>query len=177
MTLLSTTWRTGQTCGIFQVRSNSKFAAWVVCLGLIIVDVYTRWAGPCDVMKPIINKVKTSVTASLSCLLLTCPVSSCPPAETSWCTPQPAPTPSRSWRSSSQTACQYFSSWRRETWWLLCTGRMGGGWEKSSTRRLERRWVSRRRGELLGMSSAMKKRFRSQCMKMKMKIEWNINRN
>ena len=32
------------------------------CLGLIIVDVFTQWAGPCDVMKPIINKVKSSVT-------------------------------------------------------------------------------------------------------------------
>ena len=30
--------------------------------GLIVVDVYTRWAGPCDVMKPIINKVKTTVS-------------------------------------------------------------------------------------------------------------------
>ena len=26
--------------------------------GLIVVDVYTEWAGPCDVMKPIIYKIK-----------------------------------------------------------------------------------------------------------------------
>ena len=26
--------------------------------GLIEVDVYTKWAGPCDIMKPVINKMK-----------------------------------------------------------------------------------------------------------------------
>ena len=38
----------------------------LIGLGLIIVDVYTQWAGPCDVMKPIINKVKSSVKLILS---------------------------------------------------------------------------------------------------------------
>ena len=29
--------------------------------GMIIVDVYTKWAGPCNIMKPIINKMKVQV--------------------------------------------------------------------------------------------------------------------
>ena len=29
--------------------------------GLIFVDVYTEWAGPCDVMKPIIYKIKAKM--------------------------------------------------------------------------------------------------------------------
>ena len=27
--------------------------------GLIVVDVFPEWAGPCDVMKPIIYKIKS----------------------------------------------------------------------------------------------------------------------
>ena len=34
--------------------------------GLIIVDVYTEWAGPCDVMKPIINKIKAKESKIIS---------------------------------------------------------------------------------------------------------------
>ena len=30
--------------------------------GLIIVDVYTKWAGPCDIMKPVIIKMKLKVS-------------------------------------------------------------------------------------------------------------------
>ena len=26
--------------------------------GKLSVDVYTKWAGPCDIMKPVINKMK-----------------------------------------------------------------------------------------------------------------------
>ena len=26
--------------------------------GLIVVDVYAKWAGPCDIMKPVIIKIK-----------------------------------------------------------------------------------------------------------------------
>jgi thiol-disulfide isomerase/thioredoxin len=29
--------------------------------GLIVVDVYTKWAGPCDIMKPVIIKIKLKV--------------------------------------------------------------------------------------------------------------------
>ena len=29
--------------------------------GLVIVDVYTDWAGPCHIMKPIIHKMKIKV--------------------------------------------------------------------------------------------------------------------
>jgi len=32
--------------------------------GLVIVDVYAKWAGPCDVMKPIINKIKNALVQS-----------------------------------------------------------------------------------------------------------------
>ena len=30
--------------------------------GLVVVDVYTKWAGPCIVMKPIIYKLKNGVS-------------------------------------------------------------------------------------------------------------------
>ena len=33
--------------------------------GLIVVDVYTEWAGPCDVMKPIIYKIKAKMQQSI----------------------------------------------------------------------------------------------------------------
>ena len=29
--------------------------------GLIVVDVYTKWAGPCEIMKPVIIKIKLKV--------------------------------------------------------------------------------------------------------------------
>lgn len=29
--------------------------------GLVILDVYTKWAGPCTVMKPVVNKIKNAV--------------------------------------------------------------------------------------------------------------------
>ena len=29
--------------------------------GLIIVDVFTKWAGPCHIMKPVISKIKLKV--------------------------------------------------------------------------------------------------------------------
>ena len=29
--------------------------------GLVIVDVYTKWAGPCEVMKPVLQKIKNGV--------------------------------------------------------------------------------------------------------------------
>ena len=32
--------------------------------GLIVVDVYTKWAGPCDIMKPVIIKIKLKVSFS-----------------------------------------------------------------------------------------------------------------
>ena len=32
--------------------------------GVIIVDVYTKWAGPCHIMKPVISKIKLKVSSS-----------------------------------------------------------------------------------------------------------------
>jgi hypothetical protein len=29
--------------------------------GLIVVDVYTKWAGPCEIMKPVIIKIIVKV--------------------------------------------------------------------------------------------------------------------
>ena len=68
------------------------------CPGLIIVDVFTQWAGPCDVMKPIINKVKSSVKVKLIAHIiltvtyyLSC-VSSCRRARISFSTKPPVRT-------------------------------------------------------------------------------------
>lgn len=30
--------------------------------GIIVLDVYTKWAGPCNVMKPVFNKIKNAVS-------------------------------------------------------------------------------------------------------------------
>ena len=32
--------------------------------GLVVVDVYSKWAGPCEIVKPIIMKVKASVSGT-----------------------------------------------------------------------------------------------------------------
>ena len=29
--------------------------------GLLLLDIYTKWAGPCEIMKPLIMKTKTQV--------------------------------------------------------------------------------------------------------------------
>ena len=29
--------------------------------GLVLLDVYAKWAGPCEIMKPMIMKTKTKV--------------------------------------------------------------------------------------------------------------------
>ena len=29
--------------------------------GIMVVDIYTKWAGPCEIMKPVINKIKVKV--------------------------------------------------------------------------------------------------------------------
>ena len=68
----STVWKSGTISRIFQVELDmikyflQPSSLVLIGLGLIIVDVYTQWAGPCDVMKPIINKVKSSVKLILS---------------------------------------------------------------------------------------------------------------
>ena len=36
--------------------------------GLVIVDVYTKWAGPCEVMKPVLQKIKNGVKYSSNSL-------------------------------------------------------------------------------------------------------------
>ena len=38
--------------------------------GLVIVDVFSRWAGPCHVMKPVIIKIKLKVLFMYSLVLL-----------------------------------------------------------------------------------------------------------
>ena len=30
--------------------------------GIVVLDVYTKWAGPCHVMKPVFNKIKNAVS-------------------------------------------------------------------------------------------------------------------
>ena len=32
--------------------------------GLIVEDIYTKWAGPCDIMMPIVMKTKTQIQES-----------------------------------------------------------------------------------------------------------------
>ena len=29
--------------------------------GLVLLDIYAKWAGPCDIMKPLIMKTRTKV--------------------------------------------------------------------------------------------------------------------
>ena len=33
--------------------------------GLMVVDVFARWAGPCIVMKPVVHKIKAKVSLNL----------------------------------------------------------------------------------------------------------------
>ena len=37
--------------------------------GIIVLDVYTKWAGPCNVMKPVFNKIKNAVSKLNVCLV------------------------------------------------------------------------------------------------------------
>ena len=37
--------------------------------GIIVLDVYTKWAGPCNVMKPLFNKIKNAVSKLHVCLV------------------------------------------------------------------------------------------------------------
>ena len=47
------------------IHSEADWANLRTVSGLVVIDVHTKWAGPCTIMKPIINKIKNAVSKPL----------------------------------------------------------------------------------------------------------------
>ena len=47
------------------IHSEADWANLSTVSGLVVIDVHTKWAGPCTIMKPIINKIKNAVSKPL----------------------------------------------------------------------------------------------------------------
>ena len=45
----------------FNSSNSSDWCDMMKLKGLLVVDIYTKWAGPCDAMVPFIQKFKTQV--------------------------------------------------------------------------------------------------------------------
>lgn len=50
--------------GLLYANNEEEWAALVAIKHLIVVDVYSKWAGPCRIMEPTITKAKTKVAGS-----------------------------------------------------------------------------------------------------------------
>ena len=51
------------------IHSEADWANLRTVSGLVVIDVHTKWAGPCTIMKPIINKIKNAVSVLMvSCM-------------------------------------------------------------------------------------------------------------
>ena len=54
---------------IFNCSSSSHWVDIMKKKGLVLVDIYTMWAGPCEIMLPFIMKIKSQIQELTQMLL------------------------------------------------------------------------------------------------------------